>query len=91
MSHWKRRMLRSEALKLCRTLVRQHEITEAELTVQPGPKVTIGPCLGYDPRYQIKPGTRTFGCGFGAVGIGKDVDTGKPWAPGQRDQLSTSS
>jgi hypothetical protein len=34
---------------------------------------------GFDARYQVAPGARVFGAGFSAVGIGRDVTTGKPW------------
>lgn len=36
------------------------------------------PAVG-DVRYQIDPAERPFGAGFGAVGIGRDVMTGKGW------------
>jgi hypothetical protein len=35
--------------------------------------------LTYDPRYQCAPGEQPFGAGFAAVGIGRDVDTGRTW------------
>jgi hypothetical protein len=79
MSLWGRKLMRHEAVRICRTLVRQYDITNAELAPRIGPKVTIGPCLGYDPRYQIAPGARVHGAGFASVGIGRDVDTGRGW------------
>lgn len=36
--------------------------------------------LTHDPRYQCAPGERPFGAGFAAVGIGRDVDTGRAWS-----------
>lgn len=35
--------------------------------------------LGYDARFQVAPGERVHGAGFAAVGIGRDVTTGRPW------------
>lgn len=33
----------------------------------------------HDVRYQLPPDARPFGAGFAAVGIGRDVQTGKEW------------
>jgi hypothetical protein len=33
----------------------------------------------HDPRFQCAPGEQPFGAGFSAVGIGRDVDTGRAW------------
>lgn len=76
---WARAMTRQEAIAFCTEIVRHHDITEAELTAVRPPKFSRGPCLGYDPRYQFAPGAVTFGAGFTAVGVGRDVDTGKGW------------
>ena len=33
----------------------------------------------HDTRYQCAPGEQPYGAGFAAVGIGRDVDTGRTW------------
>lgn len=73
-------MTLAEAIAECRALVREHDIHDAELQGGPVPKFTVCPSLGYDPRYQLPPGIRTFGAGFAAAGIGRDIDTGREWA-----------
>lgn len=40
--------------------------------------ITRGRSCTHDPRYQLPPGARVVGP-FGLVGIGRDVETGKPW------------
>ena len=40
---------------------------------------TVCPNWTHDPRIQCAPGEAPFGAGFFAVGIGKDVDTGRAW------------
>jgi hypothetical protein len=67
-------MTRAEALAECQRLVALHGITPHDLA-----RITACPCVTYDPRYQFAPGEKTFGAGFAAVGLGRDVDTGKPW------------
>lgn len=42
-------------------------------------KVTRGPDYTRDPRYQCAPGEQPYGAGFAAVGIGRDVTTGRAW------------
>ena len=47
------------------------------------PKTAVrsrGLSAGFDPRYQCDPASSPFGAGFAAVGVGRDVDTGRPWA-----------
>lgn len=44
-------------------------------------KVQVCPAAGFDSRYQVDPASRPFGAGFSAVGIGRDIETGRPWAP----------
>lgn len=44
-----------------------------------GVRVTRGPAWTHDPRYQVAPGDRPFGAGFAAVGVGRNVETGKAW------------
>lgn len=43
--------------------------------------VTVQQCPGYTHNHatQCGPGERPFGAGFAAVGIGRDVATGKGW------------
>lgn len=43
------------------------------------PAVTEGRGYTHDPRYQVGPDEPVFGAGFAAVGIGRDVRTGRPW------------
>ena len=43
------------------------------------PVITICPPVTHDPRYQVDPASRPFGAGFAAVGIGRDVQTGRVW------------
>lgn len=50
--------------------------------VPPGVQPTRGPSYLGDPRYQVLPGERVFGAGFSAVGIGRDVETGRGWGEG---------
>jgi hypothetical protein len=33
----------------------------------------------HDPRYQVPPGAQPYGAGFAAVGMGRDVMTGRAW------------
>jgi hypothetical protein len=42
-------------------------------------KVTRGPSHPFDERYQVDPASKPYGAGFAAVGVGRDVNTGKPW------------
>lgn len=51
-----------------------------EPTVPPGLVVQRVNVICYDKRYQVDPHDRVFGAGFAAVGIGRDVGTGRPWA-----------
>lgn len=71
-------MTRDQAAAECARLIALHGITAAELE-QPAVKFTRCPSTPYDPRYQFAPGAVTFGAGFAAVGIGRDVDTGREW------------
>jgi hypothetical protein len=58
---------------------RQH--TPQTVAAMPGSdEVTRCPGFTHDPRYQVAPGERVFGAGFAAVGIGRDITTGRPWA-----------
>lgn len=41
--------------------------------------VTICPPVTHDPRYEVDPASRPFGAGFAAVGLGRDVQTGRVW------------
>ena len=43
-------------------------------------KITRAPSLNYDPRYQVDPDRFVWGAGFVAAGVGRDVNTGKPWS-----------
>ena len=40
---------------------------------------TIYRPVTHDPRYQVDPESNPFGAGFAAVGIGRDVQTGRVW------------
>lgn len=48
--------------------------------IRNGVKVTICPSATHDRRWQLPPGQTPFGAGFAAVGIGRDIDTGRQWA-----------
>jgi hypothetical protein len=50
-----------------------------EVIVPPNVKLTIGPRVTFDPRYQVDPASRPFGAGFSAAGVGRDLLTGQPW------------
>lgn len=63
---------------------------EATVTVKPRPahdgpvdysraKVTRAEAPRYDVRYQVAPGAKHYGAGFAAVGLGRDVTTGRGW------------
>lgn len=51
-----------------------------EVITPEGVKVTVGPALRHDPRYQVEPGVQPYGAGFAAVGIGRDIRSGRAWA-----------
>lgn len=51
--------------------------TSAE--IRPAAKITICPSPKFDSRFQVDPDVQHAGAGFSAVGIGRDVATGKPW------------
>ena len=42
-------------------------------------KVTHGPSVAYDSRYQCDPKSSPYGAGFAAIGPGRDVTTGRAW------------
>lgn len=42
-------------------------------------KVSACPSWTHDPRYQCRPGEQPFGAGFSAVGVGRDIQTGRAW------------
>ena len=42
--------------------------------------VTTRPPVTHDPRYQVDPESSPFGAGFSAVGIGRDVQTGRKFS-----------
>lgn len=52
---------------------------EAVAVVPDAVKRTMCPNWTHDPRYQLAPGEQPFGAGFAAVGIGRNVDTGRQW------------
>lgn len=53
---------------------------QVEPSTTPQTRVTYGPSYTHDPRHQCAPGEQPFGAGFSAVGIGRDLNTGRPWA-----------
>ncbi|MGL4573944.1 MAG: hypothetical protein ACRCV9_04055 [Burkholderiaceae bacterium] len=44
------------------------------------PIVHVLPSVRHDPRYQCAEGERVYGAGFAAVGVGRNVETGRPWS-----------
>lgn len=54
---------------------------ECRVVMRNGIKVTIGPSATYDRRHQVDPKSRPVGAGFAAVGLGRDVQTGRQWEP----------
>jgi hypothetical protein len=41
---------------------------------------TAAEASSHDPRVQCAPGEAPFGAGFAAVGLGRDITTGRRWA-----------
>ena len=53
--------------------------SHVEATNPNGVQPIIVESVSYDPRYQVRPGVVPFGAGFSAVGVGRDVNTGRGW------------
>lgn len=51
-----------------------------EVSIEGGIRVTRYLGASCDLRYQVPPGSKPFGAGFAAVGLGRDVTTGRAWA-----------
>lgn len=51
----------------------------ADVVVPASVKITRGPTMTHDPRFQCDPTQRHYGAGFAAAGIGRDITTGKGW------------
>ena len=51
-----------------------------EVTVEDGIRVTRYVGASCDLRYQVPAGAKPYGAGFAAVGLGRDVTTGRAWA-----------
>lgn len=54
-------------------------LAEITTTTRDGIKVTRSTAPAYDTRYQVDPQSRPWGAGFAAVGVGRDVTTGREW------------
>lgn len=52
---------------------------EGETITPDGIKYTVRNAPTFDARYQIDPAAHHFGAGFSHVGVGRDVQTGRPW------------
>jgi len=59
---------------------REKRVVEAVEVDYSRAKVTRCPSVDHDPRYQLPPGAHPYGAGFAAVGVGRDVGTGRAWA-----------
>ena len=51
----------------------------ADLVVTERTRITVAPAVRHDERYQVDPATKHYGAGFSAVGLGRDVTTGRGW------------
>jgi hypothetical protein len=56
------------------------EISGLTVTVEGGVRITRHVGAQCDLRYQVPPGAQVYGCGFAAIGIGRDINTGRAWA-----------
>ena len=60
-------------------LGRQADRRDMPAIVPAGVRVQRLTAPTHDARYQCAPGEQPYGAGFAAVGVGRDVDTGRTW------------